>query len=305
MKNSYDKYNQYREQGPVIVQDGFNGATAYVIGHEEAKEVLGDQKRFVKDPNSLLPASQRHRNNGSSDVFQLVYDNMLGTDPPDHTRLRALISKAFTNKRVQALAPRIQELADQLIDGFESKGRVDLIDAFAFPLPIIVICELLGVPTEDRDKFRTWSHAFLGVADDHSSYTQLISDFVQYIGEMIALRREEPRDDLISALVHAEEEGNQLNEQELYSMIALLIVAGHETTVNLIGNGMAALLQHPEQADLLRREPERIDAAIEEFIRYEGPVEMATTRYAAEDVTIGGTFLKRGTPITVILAAAD
>ncbi|MEM7132962.1 MAG: cytochrome P450 [Chloroflexota bacterium] len=305
MINSYDKYQEFREHGPVIVQDGFQGKTTYVIGHEEAKLVLGDQKRFIKDPNSLLPKSQRPQNDHSADLFRLAYDNMLSADPPDHTRLRALVSKAFTNRRVQSLAPRIQEIADQLIDDFEGKGSVDLIDAFAFPLPIIVICELLGVPSEDRDKFRTWSHAFLGVANEEGSYVQLLTEFVQYIGQMIVERRENPKDDLISALVHAEEEGKQLSEQELYAMIALLIVAGHETTVNLIGNGMAVLLQYPEQARLLRDEPDLIDGAIEEFIRHEGPVEMATTRYAAEDVTISGIHIKQGTPVTVILAAAN
>ncbi len=305
MTNSYDQYNDLHTSGPIIVQSGYQGATAYVIGHQEAKQILGDHKRFVKDVQNTLPPSQRSPSEPGNDLFTLLYHNMLSTDEPDHTRLRALVSKAFTRRRIQSMAPRIQEIADQLIDEFETKGEVDLIEAYAFPLPIIVICELLGIPIEDRDKFRAWSHAFLGIAYDEASYFQLLNDFVQYIGQVIADRRANPGDDFVSGLVHAEEDGERLTEQELYSMIALLIVAGHETTVNLIGNGMAALLQHPDQMALLRRDPNLIEGAIEEFMRYEGSVEMATTRYAAEDVQVGDTLIRRGTPVVVILAATS
>ena len=301
MADIYEQYAEVHPYGPVIMQ----GRTAYVVGHEEAKLVLSDHKRFIKDYRNLLPPEERLPVNMAPGMFELLYDNMLSADRPDHTRLRALVSKAFTQRRVQALTPRIQEIADELIDGFAAVGSVDLIEAYAFPLPIIVICELLGVPTSDRDKFRRWSHAFIGIADDESAYMQSLTEFVQYIGQMIANRRDQPQDDLISGLVHAEEAGERLSEQELYSMIALLIVAGHETTVNLIGNGMLSLLQHPDQAALLRRDPALIDGAIEELLRYAGPVEMATERYAAEDVTLGGTFLPRGTNIIVILAAAN
>lgn len=290
-----------RANGPIVAQ----GRTLYVIGYPEAKQILGDYRRFVKDIRNTLPPEQRSQFEPETDMFSLLYDNMLNSDQPAHTRLRALVSKAFTNRHIQSLAPRIQEITNQLIDSFKAEGEIDLIEAYAFPLPIIVICELLGIPIEDRDKFRKWSHAFIGIADDEQSYVQLLTDFVRYIGQMIADRRSHPRDDLISGLVHAEENGARLSEQELYSMIALLIVAGHETTVNLIGNGMLAILRYPDQAALLRREPQLIDVAIEEFLRYTGPVEMATTRYAAEDIEIGGTFIRAGTPIIVILAAAN
>lgn len=236
-------------------------------------------------------------------MLSMIYDNMLGTDAPDHTRLRALVSRAFTARQIQTLAPRIQQIVDGLIDGFEHKQEVELIEAYAFPLPIIVICELLGAPIEDRDKFRVWSHAFLGIASDQLAYIQSLQEFVSYIGQMIAERRKSPKDDLISRLVHAEENGQQLSEQELYSMIALLIVAGHETTVNLIGNGMYALLQDRDQLEKLKANPDLVDRAIEEFLRFDGPVEMATTRYAAEDVQIGDTLIRRGSAVVVILGA--
>ena len=281
------------------------GGRAFVVGLEAARQVLGDHKRFVKNFQNSLPPEQRSQTGSGMDMFSLLYDNMLSSDAPDHTRLRALVSKAFTNRQIQALAPRIQQIADELIDGFAADGEADLIERYAFPLPIIVICELLGIPAEDRDKFRRWSHAFLGIADDEFSYMQSLTEFVGYIGQTIAERRVQPKDDLISGLVHAEENGQQLTEQELYSMIALLIVAGHETTVNLIGNGMAALLQHPDQKALLQRDPDLIESAIEEFLRFEGPVEMATERYAAEDVQIGGTLIRRGTAVIIILAAVN
>ena len=300
-----DRYHQMRLNGPIITRRSFQGPAYYVLGHQEARQILGDHKRFVKDPNNILPPEQRTpRGRSSMDMFSLLYDNMLSTDAPDHTRLRALVSKAFTNKRVQELTPRIQEIADQLIDDFQHMGQANLLDVYAFPLPIIVICELLGVPAADRNKFRAWSHAFLGIADSHG-YMGSLTDFVKYIGRMITARRKHPQDDLISALVHATEDGQTLTEQELYSMIALLIVAGHETTVNLIGNGMAALLQNPDQMHLLQQNPEHIDTAIEELLRYSGPVEMSTTRYAAENVTISDTFIPHGSPVIIIFAAAN
>ena len=300
MTQSRDRYASIRTPNGIFMQPGRN--LVYVTDYELAKEVMGDSKRFAKDYQRLMNPEAHRTDN--TDVFSLLYDNMLETDPPDHTRLRALVSQAFNIRQVERLEPRIQAIANDLIDGFQAKGEVDLMDAFAFPLPIIVICELLGIPVKDRDKFRAWSHAFVGIANEHTAAGSLY-DFVAYIGNIIAERREAPTEDLISALVQAEEDGEQLSEQELFSMIALLIVAGHETTVNLIGNGMAALLQHPDQAELLRREPELINAAIEECLRYDGPVEYATTRYAAEDVLLGGQRLRRGTPIIVILAAVN
>ena len=224
MSDIYERYQQVHQHGSVIMQ----GRTAYVVSHEEAKQVLSDHKRFIKDYRNLLPPEQRAQAQNGTDMYNLLYDNILSADRPDHTRLRNLVSQAFTQRNIQELAPRIQEIADELIDGFMASGTADLVNTFAFPLPIIVICELLGIPATDRDKFRRWSHAFIGIADDQTSYFQSMTEFLQYIGRMIAERRARPQDDLISGLVHAEAEGARLSEQELYSMIALLIVAGHK-----------------------------------------------------------------------------
>lgn len=287
--------NDLYESGPVT----FDGTTALITGLQEAKQVLGDQHHFVKDPFGDQSVDV------ASDPLSTIYVNMLSFDPPEHTRLRALVSKAFTQRQIQALAPRIQAITDELIDQFEHQETVDLVEAFAFPLPLTVICELLGVPAHDRVKFRRWSHAFLGIADSELSFINSLTDFVTYIGQVIATRRREPQDDLVSRLVHAEEGDDRLTEQELYSMIALLIVAGHETTVNLISGGVAALLQHPDQEALLRREPALIDGAIEEILRYTAPVELATYRYVAQDVELGGVRLPRGTAVMVHIGSAN
>ena len=147
----------------------------------EAKLVLADHKRFVSDYRNTLPPEERARLTSEPDLFDLLYNNMLSADKPDHTRLRSIVSKAFTNRRIQSLAPRIQQIADELIDAVQHRGKMDLIDAYAFPLPIIVICEMLGLPVADRAKFRVWSNAFFGIGDDHGTYMQNVTDFVQYI----------------------------------------------------------------------------------------------------------------------------
>ncbi len=280
------------------------GSNAWVVtGYEEARQVLSDHKRFVKDYNNTLPPVERPQRD-MNDLYYFLYHNMLSVDGDDHARLRTLVSKAFTNRHVQALAPRIQQIADDLIDAFPKAGTVDLVDDYAFPLPIIVIAELLGIPAADREQFRVWSNAFIGDAIG-GDYVQQMMAFVQYIGEVVADRRANPQDDLISALTQAEEAGDRLATPELYSMIALLIVAGHETTVNLIANGILALLQNPAQMTQLREHPDLIEPAIEEFLRYDGPVERATQRYAAEDVEIAGQQIRRGSTVVVVLGAAN
>jgi cytochrome P450 len=224
---------------------GFQSPIWFVTGYEEAKQILSDHTRFVKDYRNTLTEKQRSRLAPVPELYQLLNHHMLGVDQPDHTRLRAIVSKAFTVRRVEALAPRIQQISDELINAFPAQDPIDLIDAYAFPLPIIVICELLGVPAEDRNKFRLWSNTFVEGAASEGTYVGHMLDFFQYIADMVTARRQQPYDDLITALVQAEANGDRLSEQELYSMVSLLIVAGHETTVNLIANRMLALLQDP------------------------------------------------------------
>jgi cytochrome P450 PksS len=241
-------------------------------------------------------------------ALSLINQDMLSQDPPNHTRLRALVGKAFTPRLVERLRPRIQQLAAESLDRIAPLGKADLIEDYAFPIPITVIAELLGVPVEDRDRFRSWSNAFISAPPTAESIERLASaveDYVEYFRRLFELRRREPQDDLISALVRVEQDGDRLSEPELFSMASLMLIAGHETTVNLIGNGTLALLQHPDQLERLRREPELIRSAIEELLRHSGPVEAATERYAAEDIEIGGVTIRRGELVHVMLSSAN
>ncbi|MET3576731.1 cytochrome P450 [Bhargavaea ullalensis] len=226
---------------------------------------------------------------------------------PEHKRLRNLVSSAFTPKMINGMRDRIQEIADELLDEMEGKERVDLIDEFAFPLPIIVICEILGIPAEDRDNFRIWSNAMIeGSGGDYAGdIGQHMQAFVEYLGKRFAMLREHPADDLISRLIIAEEEGDRLTEQELYGVVSLLIIAGHETTVNLISNGVMTLLQHPDQLKLLKEQPDLIKKAVEEILRFEGPVEFSTSRWAGEDLEFKGQLMKKGDLVIIILNSAD
>lgn len=194
----------------------------------------------------------------SRPIMQLVNNNLLSKDGEDHRRLRSLVQSAFTPRMVAQLRPAIQAIADELLDQIVDDGQADLIEAFAFPLPIIVILEMLGIPHNDRNQLRIWSDAF--VTPDPSPgaeqwFLQAMTDFTDYLRDLFAQRRAEPRNDLVTALLQAEEEGRRLSEQELFSMVVLLIVAGHETTVGLIGNAVLTLLLHPDQLDAVRRNP--------------------------------------------------
>ena len=239
--------------------------------------------------------------------------SMLDRDPPDHTRLRGLVSKAFTPRVVEGLRPRIQQIVDALLDGAAARGSMDLIEEFAYPIPVIVICEMLGVPVEDHEHFKGWSLdiargldlIWLGpdseVGRRSIAARQALAD---YFRGLIAQRRAAPRTDLLSGLIAAEEAGDKLNEVELLATCILLLIAGHETTVNLIGNGTLALLRHRDQLERLQREPGLIGSAIEELLRFDGPVQR-TARIPSEDVTIGRHTIAKGEMVMPFIGAAD
>jgi cytochrome P450 len=219
------------------------------------------------------------------------------------------VTKAFTPRMVEQLRPRIEEVAAELLDAVEARGEMDIVEEYAFPLPITVIAELLGIPVADRDRFRRWSNAVVTPAfspDAFAEFGDLMADFVAYLRALFERRRVEPAEDLISALLQVRDGGDALSEQELFSMVVLLIVAGHETTVNLIANAVLALLEHPDQLVELRRDPAaRVPAAIEECLRFDGPVERALNRWAASDVELGGQTIRRGDDVIVILGSAN
>ena len=310
MKNDpYGLFTRMRQDDPVYCQPGIDGETMiwFLTRYADVEQLLRDSDRFVRDPlnaDVLLPDQGEPLN----ELLAFTSNHMLNKDGADHRRLRTLVSKAFTPRRIKELRPRIETLANQLIDGVEEQGQMDLVADYAFQLPIIVISELLGIPLEDRERFKVWSNAIVSPALDDTAQAraaQLIQEFLDYLRDLFAIRRQEPQDDLISALLQAEEAGDQLNESELFSTVVLLIVAGHETTVGLISNAVVALLHQPETRAQLQENPESMKTAVEEFLRYDSPVERVLARWAAEDTEISGHEIKKGDLLIGILGSAN
>lgn len=256
-------------------------------------------------------SADRNMQGQAAPIDEPLAKSMLVSDPPDHTRLRSLVQKAFTPRMIEQLRPRIIAIVGELLDRMAERGTsADVIADFAYPLPVVVIAELLGVPAEDRVKFHEWS-AVVAESLDPLISEEVLQRLPQarealhgYLRGIIAERRREPRGDLISALVAVEERGDVLSEPELVVMCTLLLIAGHETTVNLIGNGTLALLRHPEQFALLRDDASLITSGVEELLRFDSPVQM-TGRIALQDVEIGGHTVRRGEWILPLLGAAN
>jgi cytochrome P450 len=298
-----------RANDPVFCQPGVDGETMiwFVTRYEEAAAVLLDGERFVRDARRALTPEQLAERPAPLSL-EMIENNMLNRDGEDHRRLRRLVTKAFTPRVVEELRPRVQTIADELLDAVESRGEMDLAAEYAFPLPITVIAELLGVPTEDQDRFRTWSDAIITPAirpEEMERFFAQMGDFVTYLQELFAERRANPRPDLISALLRARDEGDALSEDEVFGTVVLLVVAGHETTVGLIGNGVLQLLRHPDQLALVREDESLLATAIEELLRFEGPVERTLNRWAASDVELGGKTIRRGEMVIAIVGSAD
>ena len=306
--NPFPFYARLRAEAPVYRVLLPTKETAWLITpYDDVTTVLKDE-RFVKDTKNALTAEQAANVLWFRRMFKALGKNMLNQDPPNHTRLRALVSKAFTPKLIERVRDRIQELADELIDQTLHRGRMDLIRDYALPIPTTIIAEMLGVPLAHRHKFQRWSNAIMSAGSSTWGLLAAVPHawaFVRYLRKFIKKRRADPDDDLVSALVRAEEAGDTLSEDELLAMIMLLLVAGHETTVNLIGNGVLALLEHPEQLEKLRSDPALIKPAVEELLRYASPVDMATERYAREDAVIAGTTIRRGDMVFVVINSAN
>ena len=293
IEDPYRTYEQLRQKDPV---HRMRLIEAWALTrYEDVQDVLVDPRRFT---------------NAERNYDYMQYRTFLDLDPPDHTRLRGLVSKAFTPRAVRELGPRIQELVDELLDAVAGKDRIDLISDFAFPLPVIVIAEMLGVPAKDRARFRAWSDDIaLSVnpllnSEQIDRVQQATEDLFDYFEGIIEQRRQAPQNDMISALLAAEEEGDRLTHEELLSTLMLLLVAGNETTRNLIGNGMLALLKNPAQLQRLRDHPELLDSAINELLRYDSPVQI-DSRNAIGDVEIGGKRIAAGQRILAIVGAAN
>ncbi|MFE4539161.1 cytochrome P450 [Streptomyces scopuliridis] len=313
----YPAYAWLREHSPVHRTALPSGVEAWLVTrYVDARQALADARLSKNPTHHAGPAHAKGKTGIPGERKAELMTHLLNIDPPDHTRLRRLVSKAFTPRRVAEFAPRVQELTDRLIDDFAAKGEADLIHDFAFPLPIYAICDLLGVPREDQDDFRDWAgmmlrHSKPGHAGGpRGGVGRAVKKIRGYLADLIHRKRADPGDDLISGLIRAGDHGEHLTENEAAAMAFIILFAGFETTVNLIGNGMFALLRHPEQRALLQRslaagETGLLATGVEELLRYDGPVELATWRYATEPLTLGGQRIATGDAVLVVLAAAD
>jgi cytochrome P450 PksS len=304
----YPFYARLRAEAPVFRVTLPDKQTAWLVTrYDDVAMVLRDEG-FAKDRANALTPEQLAKQPWIPAFVRPLMRNMLDLDKQDHDRLRALVQKAFTPRLVEQMRPRIQVLTEELLDAVRGRAQMDLIRDYALPLPTTIIAEMLGVPVKDRHKFHRWSKALFVISASRWGMIKAIPSvwlFMRYIRKFIQSRRADPRDDLVSALVQAEEAGEKLSEDELLAMIMLLLVAGHETTVNLIGNGTLALLEHPEQREKLRSDPALIKPAVEELLRFHSPVEMATERFPREDITIAGVTIPRGEMVFAAIASAN
>jgi len=293
----YSVHARLRAEHPVaqVIMPG--GTPAWLVtGYTQARAALTDP-RLVKLPKGWRPPPDS--------LLASLDLHMLNLDPPDHERLRKLVNKAFTARRVEELRPRIAAIAAGLLDDMSTRREVDLLASFAFPLPITVICELLGVPVADRDQFRAWSATIVTDTVAPEVFQDHATAMTGYFRRLMAARRREPADDLLSALISARDEGDRLSENELLSMAFLLLVAGHETTVNLIASGTLALLLNPGELARLRADPSLLGGAVEELLRYVNPVNNATFRFAGEPLEIDGVAIGAGEVVLVSLSGAN
>jgi vitamin D3 1,25-hydroxylase len=297
-RDPYPTLAALRADDPVREVATPDGPVWLVTRYDDVRAALADP-RLSKDWRYTLPPEQRAAAPGN-DVPMMIL-----LDPPDHTRLRKLVSRSFTVRRIAALRPRVEEIAAELLDGLPSDEPFDLMARYAFRLPVQVICELLGVPAADRDRFGAWSAAMIDQVSPEEA-GQASAQLYGYLAELIARKRTEPDDALLSALAQvADDEGDRLSEPELVAMGMLLLIAGHETTTNLIGNAVLGLLAHADQLAMLRARPELMPQAVEEFLRWDSPVWNAPFRVAAEDVELSGVTIPARALVQLTLGAAN
>ena len=310
LADPYPLYARLRSEDPVHYSDRLQ--TWIITRYEDVKSALTDY-RLSSDKMAFYmnTMSPKERKNLDS-LSQYMTQWMSMKDRPDHTRLRGLVNKAFTSKSLQDLLPEIQRICDDLVDNFISENKKDLLEHIAYPLPATVICEMLGIPAKDQTQFRKWSNDIVAFSAGLGSMIGTVAQqaqssqkaLVDYCQKIIAQRRKHPRNDLITRLIAAEEDGAQLTESELYSMCVQLFVAGQETTTNLIANSVLTLINNPEAFKLLRDNPELISPAVEEFLRYESPVQR-TSRVAKSDLEMGGKQIKEGQSVILMFGSAN
>ncbi|MFF4605787.1 cytochrome P450 [Streptomyces sp. NPDC001339] len=316
LNDPFTGYGRLREQGPIVRGRFFDDAPVwFVTRFEEVRQILRDP-RFVNDP--AAPALNRAAE--ESPVFRFLEQmgfpehlrpymtgSILNQDAPDHTRLRRLVSRAFTARKITDLRPRVEQIADELLTRLPEHaedGVVDLIKHFAYPLPITVICELVGIAEADRPQWRKWGSDLVSLEPDRLGTT--FPEMIDHIHELIRERRDSLTDDLLSELIRThDDDGSRLSDVEMVTMVLTLVLAGHETTAHLISNGTQALLTHPDQLRLLKDDPALMPRAVHELMRWCGPVQMVQLRYATEDVEVAGTMIHKGDNVQLILVSAN
>ena len=327
LERAHERYEAMRARCPVSravftaaegVEDQgfFNRPFWLVTDYEEGSRALLD-RAFTVDASTVMMPEMAAAASDIPEEFKPLQRNILTVDPPEHTRLRKLVQPSFTASAIEKLRPRIQQITDDLLDAIEAAAAdrgerapdrtMELIPQFAYPLPVTVICEMLGIPAEDREQTRLWSESLLSAQspEGQEEIRRNIGQFIDYLHRLFALKRADSGDDLISQLLQVEVEGDRLTEDEILAMVFILFVAGHITTVNLIANGVFAFLQHPEQMEMLRNDPSLVPNAVEEVLRYYGPAETTTARFARADIELGGQQIAKGDSLLVVLAAAD
>ncbi|MGW9371073.1 cytochrome P450 family protein [Streptomyces xanthophaeus] len=307
LQHPHEAYRRLRVEQPVQEVVLPRGVKVWLVTrYDDVRAVLTDPT-VSKDMLSAVPLLERHSTSEEPQSFAAelaLAGHMLNTDPPHHTRLRSLVNKAFTTRRVEQLRGRVERAADELLDAMAAHDEVDLLSAYAFPLPTTVICELLGVPESDKEEFREVSTTMTSSAQ-HSDMAAAAVAMADYLTALVESKRDSPADDLLSALVHASDDQDRLTGPELRSMAFLLLVAGHETTVNLISNATAMLLRDPEQLAALRADPSLMPGAVEEFLRHEGPLNITTYRYTTQPIRLSDVTVPAGEFVMLSLASAN
>lgn len=311
----YAGFGRIREEAAVARGRLADGSPVWIVTrHDDVTTVLEDP-RFVSNSLSLpggaidTHAESLRKYGISRHLVPYLAGNMIHTDPPDHTRLRKLVTRAFSARQVTALLPRIKAITGDLLDALPGRadggdaGTVDLIEHFAYPLPITIICEMLGVPAQDRPRWRAWSQDYTSMGMIRMN--TMLAQMSGYVRDLIELRRAEPGNDILTRLIQAHDDSDRLSDTELITMVLTLMIAGHETTAHLIGNGVLALLTHPGQLALLQADPALAAAAVQELLRWCSPVVTAKLRYAAQAVMLGDTLIEQGDAVLTVLGSAN
>lgn len=311
MQHPFPLFARLRAEGPAREVVMPHGAKVWMVTRYDDVRALLTDPRISKDGRRMnemfarhcgLPVEDGEPDTGFDDDLSA---HMMNSDPPRHTRLRKLVSKAFTARRMEGLRPRIEQVVDELLEAMRDRPEVDLVSAFTVPLPTTVICDLIGIPDEDRDVFRGWAATLVGAGHDPDEVAEASRQFTDYAGALIDAKRVDPDDALVSALVRVGDGGDRLTHSELVAMIFLLVIAGSETPTNQLGNAVHALLTHPEELAGLRADPSLIPAAVDELMRFDGGVGTASFRFTVADVPVGDVVIPAGEMVVLSLSSAN